>query len=173
VGRSDADLVLAAQQGDLDAFSRLVERYWSRLVGLARSVVGDADAEDAVQDGFVVAWDKLARLREPGSFRAWITRIITRFCIRRIQRRGNQVGLTAISEPTAPEGAGDVESFHVEQVLSILAPRQRAVMYFTVIEGMSDSEIGRALGITAASVRSHRRRARERLQQVLHNESRG
>jgi RNA polymerase sigma factor (sigma-70 family) len=61
----------------------------------------------------------------------------------------------------------------VEQVLSILAPRQRAVMYFTVIEGMSDSEIGRALGITAASVRSHRRRARERLQQVLHNESRG
>jgi RNA polymerase sigma-70 factor (ECF subfamily) len=168
-------LVLAAQQGDLDAFSQLVERYWSRLVGLARSVVGDADAEDAVQDGFIVAWDKLSRLREPGCFRAWLTRIITRFCIRRVQRRANQVGigLTTIGEPTDPGGSGAVEAFHVEQVLSILAPRQRAVMYFTVVEGMSDSEIGRALGITAGSVRSHRRRAREKLQQVLHSESRG
>jgi DNA-directed RNA polymerase specialized sigma24 family protein len=40
-------------------------------------------------------------------------------------------------------------------------------MHLTVVEGMSDSEIGTVMGIDAASVRSHRRRARERLRQVL------
>jgi RNA polymerase sigma-70 factor (ECF subfamily) len=163
----DADLVRRAQQGELEAFSRLVERHWSRLVGLARSVVGEADAEDAVQDGFIVAWDKLKRLRQPGSFGAWITRILARSCVRRARKQKGQVDLAAIAEPPDPGGHGAIEAVHVEQILAALAPRQRAVMYFTVVAGMSDTEIGSALGITAGSVRSHRRRARERLQQVL------
>ena len=49
------------------------------------------------------------------------------------------------------------------RLLAALAPRQRAVMHLTVIEGMSDGEIGRSLGITPGSVRAHRRRARQRL----------
>jgi RNA polymerase sigma-70 factor (ECF subfamily) len=61
----------------------------------------------------------------------------------------------------------------VERTLRRLAPRQRAVMHLTIVEGMSDAEIGRMLGIDPASVRSHRRRARERLRQVLAGPSAG
>jgi DNA-directed RNA polymerase specialized sigma24 family protein len=43
-------------------------------------------------------------------------------------------------------------------------------MHLTVVEGMSDSEIGEAMGIDAASVRSHRRRAREALRRLLPGE---
>jgi RNA polymerase sigma factor (sigma-70 family) len=53
------------------------------------------------------------------------------------------------------------------QVLRRLAPRQRAVLHLTVVEEMRDSEIGVLLGITPASVRSHRRRGRDRLRHVL------
>jgi len=70
-----------------------------------------------------------------------------------------------LPEPTDP--APEAARVDVERTLGVLAPRQRAVMHLTVVEGMSDSEIGPVMGIDAASVRSHRRRARERLRQVL------
>jgi len=167
VGETDAGLVRLAQGGDSRAFSTLVERHWSRLVPFARSVVGDADAEDAVQDALVVAWSKLGGLTEPAAFRAWVLRILGRLCFRRVRFGRRFRSLVGLPEPRDPATEAAHEAFDVERTLGRLAPRQRAVMHLTVVEGMSDSEIGTVMGIDAASVRSHRRRARERLRQVL------
>jgi len=167
VGDSDADLVRRARGGDLEAFAFLVEAHWTRLVGLARSVVGDVEAEDVVQDALVMAWQRLGSLRDPGAFAGWVRRILTRDCFRRASRRAREVPLAAVAEPPDPNGPSRVLGVDVEQTLAVLAPRQRAVMHMTVIEGMSDSEIGGVLGIGADSVRSHRRRARQRLRGVL------
>ena len=164
---TDAGLVRLAQQGDANAFSSLVERHWGRLVPFARSVLGDAEAEDAVQDALVVAWGKLGGLAEPAAFRAWVLRILGRLCFRRARFRRRFLSLVGIPEPPDPATESVGQAFEVERILRTLAPRQRAVMHLTVVEGMSDSEIGTVMGIDAASVRSHRRRARERLRQVL------
>jgi len=163
----ELELVRKAQRGEIEAFSTLVERHWTRLVGFARSVVGDSDAEDCVQEGMVVIWEKLPTLRDCGAFPAWGMRIVARLCLRRTRRRSRIVPLEVLPEAPDPGGATDREAFHVEEVLARLPPRQRAVMHLTVIEGMSDSEIGAALAIDAASVRSHRRRARESLRRIL------
>ena len=167
MGETDAGLVRLAQQGDPAAFSSLVERHWSRLVPFARSVLGDAEAEDAVQDALVLAWSKLDGLAEPAAFRAWVLRILGRLCFRRARFSRRFLSLVGVPEPADPKAESAGQRIDVERTLSRLAPRQRAVMHLTVVEGMSDSEIGQALGIDAASVRSHRRRARERLRQVL------
>jgi DNA-directed RNA polymerase specialized sigma24 family protein len=53
------------------------------------------------------------------------------------------------------------------KLLSRLAPRQRAVLHLTVVEGMTDAEIAPLLAITPASVRAHRRRARESAARLL------
>lgn len=155
------DLVEKARGGDRGAFSRLVELHWSPLVRLARSVVGEMEAEDAVQDALVTSWKKLARLREPSGFAAWVRRIVLRACFRRARKRRRWTSLEDAPEPvisTSPAGAMDVE-----RILARLAPRQRAVMHLTLVEGMTDREIGDALGLAAATVRSHRRRARQTL----------
>jgi RNA polymerase sigma-70 factor (ECF subfamily) len=167
VEESDAGLVRLAREGDPEAFSALVERHWGRLVPFARSVVGDADAEDAVQDALVVAWSKLGALAEPAAFRAWVLRILGRLCFRRVRFGRRFRSLVGLPEPADPAPEAAQEAVDVERTLKRLAPRQRAVMHLTVVEGMSDSEIGTVMGIDAASVRSHRRRARERLRQVL------
>ena len=167
MGETDAGLVRLAQQGDPKAFSALVERHWSRLVPFARSVLGDADAEDAVQDALVVAWGKLGSLAEPAAFRAWVLRILGRLCFRRARFGRRFRSLVGLPEPPDPDTEAAHEAIDVERTLRMLAPRQRAVMHLTVVEGMSDSEIGTVMGIDAASVRSHRRRARERLRLVL------
>ncbi len=160
-----------AQRGDLDAFSSLVEAHWRRLVGFARSLVGDGEAEDAVQDGFVIAWDKLGGLREPAAFGSWMLRLVGRLCLRRVRGRRRTLSLETLPEPPAATVEDPATQLHVEQLLAMLAPRQRAVMHLTAVEGMSDSEIGATLSIDAASVRSHRRRARQRLRVVLEGSS--
>lgn len=163
VDGNDVDLVLEAQRGDLDAFTALVERSWARLVRFARSVAGDGDAEDIVQNSLVIAWERLGSLRCPEAFSAWVMRIVARASFREVRRRSRQTPLAAAANLGDPGSAREQERIDVERVLALLPPRQRAVMHLTVIEGMSDSDIGAALGITAASVRSHRRRARETL----------
>jgi RNA polymerase sigma-70 factor, ECF subfamily len=167
VDLSDQAAVIRAREGDSEAFSSLVEVYWLPLVRFARSIVGDAEAEDVVQESLVAAWKKLRTLENPASFHPWMLRIVSRRCFGR--KRGLARFLPWLTGPGLPEpwvGASTGE-FEVERVLSVLPPRQRAVMHLTVIEGMSDSEIGAALGIRAASARSHRQRARQALASLL------
>ena len=166
----DADekaLVLLARDGDVDAYSTLVERHWFPLVRFARSILGEAEAEDSVQDAFITAWSKISGLRHPEAFPAWLLRIVARRSFRRARWGVRRVSLTEADSAADPTAGSATEAVDVERILSRLAPRQRAVMHLTVVEGMTDSEIAAALGITAASVRSHRRRAREALHSVL------
>jgi RNA polymerase sigma-70 factor, ECF subfamily len=138
-----------------------VERHWAPLVRVARSVVGDAEAEDAVQDALVVAWRNLSTLRDPQAFPAWVERAVLRRCLRRARFRLRWLPLETAPDLSSPPRQPELQ---VGRLLACLPPRQRAVMHLTVVEGRSDSEIGELLGIDAASVRSHRRRARQRLE---------
>ena len=159
------ELVRAARRGDREAFGLLVERSWNGLVRLARSVVGDAEAEDAVQDALVVAWGRLASLSDPERFDAWVSRIVFRRCLRLARRRRVRVALEALPEPAH---RGDpATGLAVWELLARLAPRQRAVLHLTVVEGMTDAEIAPLLAIAPASVRAHRRRARESIARML------
>lgn len=171
VEASDAELVGAARQGDERAFGWLVERHWARLVALARSVGGEVEAEDVVQDSLVTAWRRLGALREDAAFLGWTMRIVFRGSVRRARRQALLRPLAAILEPRDPREDPSAGSGTVERLLARLAPRQRAVMHLTVVEEMTDREIGAALGIEAASVRSHRRRAREQLRRMLAREA--
>lgn len=159
------DHVRRAAGGDRTAFAWLVEAHWARLVGLARSVVGEATAEDAVQDALVVAWRRLKTLRDIDAFPSWLTRIVLRQCLRRKRSWRDFLPISAVTEPALePNPDADID---LDRCLRALAPRQRAVMFFTVVEGRSDSDIAALMGISAASVRSHRRRARQRLDRLL------
>jgi len=157
--------VRAAAAGDRDAFRAVVELTWDRLVRLARSVIGELEAEDVVQEGLMVAWRKLPHLTNPESFAAWTGRIVFRRCLKRARRRRPGLGLDAVAEPSYhTDPTAGIDAW---RLLARLAPRQRAVLHLTAVEGMTDVEIGAVLGITAGSVRAHRRRARDRVAAIL------
>ena len=74
----DRYLVLRAQDGDIDAFGKLVERYQGRLFRTAYMIVRNRhDSEDIVQETLVQAWRSLHLLRDPDAFRGWLMRICT------------------------------------------------------------------------------------------------
>ncbi len=158
-------LVRQAIEGDREAFSELAAAHWRRLLALARSIVVDLEAEGVVQDGLIKAWQKLGTLRDPGSFGAWVTRIVANAAIARARRRRFFEPIDGVD--VAVEGTGIESRIDVGRLLVKLAPKQRAVLHLTTIEGYTDREIAGILGITDSSVRVHRLRARRRLAELI------
>ena len=158
-------LVQRAMAGDREAFSDLAAFHWRRLVALARSIVADLEAEGVVQDGLITAWKKIGGLREPAAFSSWLTRIVANTAVARARRKRIFQPLNGAEFAARDRSADD--RIDVQRLLTKLAPRQRAVLHLTVVEGLSDSEIAEVLGISSSSVRVHRMRGRQHLERLV------
>ncbi len=157
------ELVGQAGGGDRDAYGELVELIWPQLVGFARTILaGDAEAEDLTQEALVHAWPRLGSLRQPEKFPAWIRRIVARRCFAHRRRIRPASEAAPATPPESP-----LERIDMARTLARLAPRQRAVVYLTLVEGRSASEAAAVLGIRPATARVHRHRALARLRREL------
>ena len=157
------DLVDRARRGDREAYGDLVELIWPQLVALARTILaGDVEAEDLAQEALVQGWARLASLRRPEKFPAWIRRIVARRCFAHLRRRRTVADALpgTASEPR-------IVGIDVRRSLRRLAPRQRAVIYLTLVEGRSAVEAAAILGILPTTARVHRHRALARLRREL------
>src|SRR5580765_8659774 len=104
----DAELVVGARAGDVDAFTALVERYRHPALRLAYGIAGD-EAEDAVQDAFVKAFRKLDTFRPGSAFRPWLFTIVANEARnrRRSMTRRSAVDLRVRAQPQLVGTASD------------------------------------------------------------------
>ena len=85
---TDAELVRTAQSGDATGLGILLERHRAPLYALALRFLGHgADAQDAVQDAFLIALRTIERLREPEAVGWWLRGILRNVCLRRLRER--------------------------------------------------------------------------------------
>lgn len=178
------ELVRRCQEGDLQAFRRLVERYESRIYTLACSIIGDREAaRDAAQEAFVRAYQALPGFRGQSGFYTWLYRITVNTCLNaahKERRRLDRTSLDALLEAgeISPEalfgdtpGETDLERSELQEgiqaVLNNLSPHHRAVVVLKDIEGLSQEEIAEALGCSVGTVKSRLSRARARLKELL------
>jgi len=116
---STEELVLAAQQGDADAFGELANRF-ANMVYLVcwQRLRNEAEVQEVSQDVFIKAFEKLYQLQEPAAFAGWLKSIAVRQSINRSTRRPLAIGL----EPQALDRA---DSRHVAPLDSLLASERR------------------------------------------------
>lgn len=111
------DLTLA-RAGDAEAFSRLTEPHRRELLVHCYRMLGAlAEAEDAVQETFLRAWRRLATYAERASFRAWLYRIATNYCLDALDRRVRRtrpMAHTAPADPAAPFAPPTTEPLWLE-----------------------------------------------------------
>ena len=152
-----------------EGVERDIERlYRESAPQLWRSIYGFAGgrrhlAEDAVAEAFARAIERANEIHEP---LAWIYRTAFRIASRELQqeRRG---------PPPSPDPVPGIDPADVQDVLSALwtlSPNQRAAVVLHDQEGFTAPEVGRLIGISAATVRVHLFRARRRLREVLGGE---
>ena len=171
----DARLVLRAREGDRSAFEKLVRRHFSGARAVALAELADSrDADDAVQDAFIVALERLEDCRNPAAFGPWLRRIVRnrarsigrRERVRRTEPLEQVVTRTSKADPARDLDRAELRA-RLEAALAELTPVQRAVVLLHDLEGYRHREIAEELRIPEGTVRSHlflaRRALRERL----------
>lgn len=173
----DATLARRARRGDLEAFELLVTRHQRLLTAHAlRRVRHVEDADDLVQEAFIRAWERLGSLSDPGSFRAWIRRILDRLAIDRARSAGPRTGSDEGLEETLADDASSPEdellgrelAARIDEALDALPPgRQREVMRLRFCEGLPIQDIADRLGVHTGTVKVHIFRSSRRLRAEL------
>lgn len=165
------ELVIRAQQGDVDAFARLVGSAIDRLHGVAIRILSDSDAaDDAVQRALIDAWDHIDGLRDPGRFDAWTYRLVVRAALKEIRRERSERGRVRFVVPSVVDrdlGADLAERDAIERGFRRLSPEQRVVLVLHHYADLPLAEIADILGIPAGTVGSRLHTAAARLRAAL------
>ena len=171
---TDGDLVRRARKGDEIAFGLLVERYQRPAYAVALSVIGrHEDAEDAAQESFLVALDRLDECRNPDRFAGWLMTIVrnrSKNLIRRESlRETEQVPVGARSTVPTPDRVTETMELRrlLEVALAELPEVQREIVMLHDLEGWKHREIAERLELPSGTVRSHLHFARKALRQAL------
>jgi len=172
----ERDWILAARNGDLNAFERLVAAYTRPIYNLCYRMLGDPhEAEDATQEVFLRIYRRL-HAYDPAHWPAsWILSIAAHYCIDRIRARRPVLPLEDVHpEPQTPEEARPdalVERQEQEaclrEALGQLKPEERAVLILYYWHERSCEEIASILGLQPGTVRVRLHRARLRLAELL------
>jgi RNA polymerase sigma-70 factor (ECF subfamily) len=173
----DAALLGGLARGDAAAFRALVARHLPAVLGVARRMLrDDAEAEDVAQEALVRLWRTGAGVElGPGGLKPWLRRVTTNLCIDRMRSAGR---ITVTDEvPEQPVAAEQVSALsgqdlaaRVAGALQALPDRQRLALTLFHYEGLSQIEVGAAMGISDEAVESLLGRARRALKAMLKDE---
>jgi RNA polymerase sigma factor (sigma-70 family) len=151
----DATLAVAAASGDSAALGLIYDRYGSRLLGLCVSVLRSrADAEDCLQDVFVLAATRLRELREPQLLRSWLFAVARHECLARLDRRRREVSVDELPD-LAASGADLPAAAVLDAELAALlrdaadglSDRDRLLLELAHRQELSGDELARAIGV--------------------------
>lgn len=140
------------------AFAGLADRHLARVYRLAAVLLGsELEAQDAVQDAAVVAWERFGDLRDQTRFDAWFDRIVVNGCRDRLRRRGHVrlIELDGAPEPASTDGSGSVaDRDALSGALARLSPEQRVTVVLRYYGDLSLEEIADRTGERLGTVKS-------------------
>lgn len=181
----DAGVVARVLGGEPELFELIMRRYNRRLFRIARSILpDDAEAEDAVQEGYIHAYLRLGQFRGPEGFASWLCRIVRNAALMRRRRHAPASDpLSALEQPAHREAAtADPHSpvanpeaaLHeaelqrlLEAAIDALPEPFRAAFVLREVEQLSVAETAACLGIEPATVKTRVHRARRLLQRNM------
>jgi len=167
--QEDAVLLAAVCEGSQRAFNQLVDRHQQAVRVFLRRVVGRNDADDVAQDAFLAVWTQAKSFQGDAPVRSWLFGIAWRkakdmqrswFRRRRRDTAWQEMG------SDREEFTGDMQHA-LEQALATLSMDQRAAVTLCLAYGFTNEEASGALRMPLGTVKSHVTRGRDRLREVL------
>ncbi|MDR2296773.1 MAG: RNA polymerase sigma factor [Comamonas sp.] len=182
---SDLELAFRAASGDEMAFEAIMRRHNRLLFRTARAIVkSDTDAEDAVQQAYLQAWQGLGEFRADAKLSTWLVRIVVNEALGQLRRR--QLKLVPLDSMMASTQSIDADWQQddmdrspdrtamraelrqiMEARIDMLPDDFRKVFMLRGVEEMSVEEVSQILEIPEATVRTRFFRARSMLREGL------
>jgi len=184
---ADEDLLIRLRAGDCHAFREAVERYQPKMIGAARRIVGQSQAEDVVQDAWMSALKSLDAFEGRAALATWLVRITTNKAISHLRSRSRELehgcedvephpgdGPGGRARGTAPFTQGDASSPDemlsavvllgcIDKHLACMPARQRSVVVMHDLEQRTISDICNELGLSLSNARVLLHRGRSTL----------
>jgi len=174
---SESVLISSAQKGDKKSASLLVNKYSSRIYAVAfRLMKNEEDAEDVLQETFIIMLNKLNTFEGKSSLYTWLYRIGTNIALGKLREKkhldtqiavdgpefDNLRGLEISDWPEHLEEKFDNQAFQecLNHAMGDLPDHYRAVFVLRDLENLSTRESANILGITEANVKVRLMRAR-------------
>jgi len=173
-GLSDIEIARRIAAGDQDAFRLLMRRHNQTLYRTARSILrDDAEAEDAVQDGYLLAYRGMGKFRGEATLSTWLVRIVANEAIARARKRNRRAEVIQMSSETKRDSEAEEVNVNeaaaddpgraalraqtrrlLEEKIDALPDAFRAVFVLRAVEEMTVEETAAALDIPEATVRT-------------------
>src|SRR5215472_12043393 len=178
---SDEQLLACFAAGRRDALEELFRRYRAPAYRVAHRLLGhEADALDAVQDGFVKALTHLDGFRGQSSFKTWLLRVVSNAALDLGRQRGRRETVSLPGGAAEEDGRGpavpgepgrgleraDLRRL-LDAALATLPEAQRRTFVLHADAGLSYREVAEALGISIGTVMSRLYYARQKLRAFL------
>ena len=187
---SDTELVQGIAAGDQGAFELLMRRYNRPLYRTARSILkDDSEAEDVLQEAYLLAYKGIAKFRGESSLATWLTRIVVNEAIARSRKTNRRAEIIQLgAEPDQDnrvaeahmDQAGIEQPEHaalraearrlIEKKIDALPNAFRTVFMLRALEEMTVEETAACLNIPEATVRTRYFRAKSLLREALSRE---
>lgn len=177
VRAADLDLAERCRNGDAAAFEELYRQHAGRLYGLALRMIGSTqEAEDLLQEMFLLAYRKLGGFRGESSLATWLYRLGMNQCLDYLRGRRAKMDQATDSldeegaaEPAAPMPATPVavNRMDLERAIGALPAGCRAAFLLHDVEGFEHQEVARILGVSEGTSKSQVHKARARLRALL------
>jgi RNA polymerase sigma-70 factor, ECF subfamily len=174
---AEAELVARCRAGDGAAFEELYRQHAGRLYNLAyRMSGGQADAEDLLQEIFMLAHRKLDSFRGQSSLGTWLYRLAMNLCVDHLRSRQTRSAALTDSidasrvEPASPKyvaGMVNPTRLDLERAIARLPPGCREAFLLHDVEGFEHREIAEILGVAEGTSKSQVHKARMKLRMLL------
>jgi RNA polymerase sigma-70 factor (ECF subfamily) len=154
--------------GDKEAFRFLVRRYQNQALGHAAAIMGSrSEAQDAVQEAFVDAFNSLARFDPERNFYPWLYVLVRNRCYKLLARRRQADDIDEIDIVAPRSGVSPEDHLALERALKGLKSEDREIIALKYIDGHSYREIAEYLEIPVGTVMSRLFYARRDLQAAI------
>ena len=169
--QEELQLIKRAKRGDVKAFSQLYAGIYTELYKFALYTIRHRqDAEDAVSETVMTAWEKMKYLRKDESFRNWMFTILNNQCRRILREQRKVSGMEDQGEERENPQMEKKLCSEPDYAGRALGEEERIIVAFSVFGGYQSEEIGRMTGYNPATVRSKKKRALEKMRKIIEPE---
>jgi len=165
-------LIAKCQKSNDKAMMQIYDLYCDAMFAVACRYLNDEDAKDAMQDGFLKAFTNINDYKPDYTFGAWLKRIIINTCLdvlkkRQIEFSNVELENVEVIEYSDWQFDSNISKVAIMNAIEKLNPKYRVVISLYLVEGYDHEEISQILDIPIKTSRTHLRRGKLKLQELL------